>query len=100
MARYAYQLNLHSYDVAAISEILQDEGYHTLISGKWHLGLRPENNPAARGFDRSFALLPGCSNHYGWEPQFGGPDYLNFFVRMPPLVSSIFFIFPLHLMQY
>jgi hypothetical protein len=56
-----------------------------MISGKWHLGLKSENNPAARGFDRSFALLPGCSNHYGWEPQFGD-DYLNFFVQMPPLV--------------
>lgn len=69
-----------------MSEILQDAGYHTLISGKWHLGLRPENNPAARGFDRSFALLPGTSNHYGWEPQFG-KDYTNFFVRIPLLVK-------------
>ena len=40
------------------------------MSGKWHLGLRPDTNPAARGFDRSFALLPGCSNHWGYEPQF------------------------------
>ena len=76
-----------SHDVAALPEILQDEGYHTLISGKWHLGLRPENNPAVRGFDRSFSLLPGTSNHYGWEPQFG-KDYLNFFVRIPPLYTE------------
>ncbi|KAK2763692.1 hypothetical protein FQN54_009308 [Arachnomyces sp. PD_36] len=76
-----------NHDVAALPEILQDEGYHTLISGKWHLGLRPENNPAVRGFDRSFALLPGTSNHYGWEPQFG-KDYLNFFVRIPPLYTE------------
>lgn len=81
----SYGINFVSHDVAAISEILQDEGYHTLISGKWHLGLKPENNPAARGFDRSFALLPGTSNHYGYEPQFG-KDYMNFFVRIPPLV--------------
>lgn len=79
---------LHSHDVAAVSELLQDAGYHTLISGKWHLGLRPENNPAARGFDRSFALLPGTSNHYGWEPQFGKDDFINFFVRIPPLYTE------------
>ena len=76
-----------NHDVAAMSEMLQDAGYYTLISGKWHLGLRPENNPAARGFDRSFALLPGTSNHYGWEPQFG-QDYLNFFVRIPLLYTE------------
>ncbi|KIY01124.1 uncharacterized protein Z520_02676 [Fonsecaea multimorphosa CBS 102226] len=76
-----------NHDVAAVSEILQEAGYHTLISGKWHLGLRPENNPAARGFDRSFSLLPGASNHYGWEPQFG-KDYLNFFVRIPVLYTE------------
>ncbi|PCH02297.1 Alkaline phosphatase-like, alpha/beta/alpha [Penicillium occitanis (nom. inval.)] len=76
-----------NHDVAALPEILQDNGYHTMISGKWHLGLRPENNPAARGFDRSFALLPGTSNHYGYEPQFG-TDYLKFFVRIPPLYTE------------
>ena len=27
------------------------------MSGKWHLGLKPENGPSQRGFDRSFALL-------------------------------------------
>lgn len=67
--------------------MLQDGGYHTLLSGKWHLGLRAENNPAVRGFDRSFALLPGCSNHYGYEPQFG-KDWNNFFRRIPPLYSE------------
>ncbi|CAL5867002.1 uncharacterized protein PFLUO_LOCUS1214 [Penicillium psychrofluorescens] len=76
-----------NHNVAAVSEILQDNGYHTLISGKWHLGLRTENNPAVRGFDRSFALLPGTSNHYGWEPQFG-KDYINFFVRIPVLYTE------------
>jgi arylsulfatase A-like enzyme len=82
----------NSHDVAALPEILQDNGYHTMISGKWHLGLRPENNPAARGFDRSFALLPGTSNHYGYKPQFG-TDYLKFFVRIPPLVCSYICIY-------
>ena len=50
--------------------MLQDAGYHTIISGKWHLGLRPETNAHARGFDKSFTLLPGASNHWGFEPQF------------------------------
>ena len=55
--------------VAALPEILRDHGYHTMMSGKWHLGLKPERSPYARGFDRSLALLPACSNHYGWQPE-------------------------------
>lgn len=51
--------------VAALPEILSDGGYFTLMSGKWHLGLKPEHDPHQRGFSRSFALLPGCANHYG-----------------------------------
>ena len=55
--------------VVTLPEILRDAGYLTLCSGKWHLGLRKDKSPLARGFQRSFALLPGASNHFGWEPQ-------------------------------
>ena len=55
--------------VVTLPEILRDNGYLTLCSGKWHLGLRKDKSPRARGFERSFALLPGASNHFGWEPQ-------------------------------
>lgn len=56
--------------VVALPELLRDGGYHTIISGKWHLGLLPEYSPQARGFDKSFALLPGCANHYAFEPNY------------------------------
>lgn len=54
--------------VAALPEVLRDAGYETLMAGKWHLGHEPDRVPAARGFERSFTLLNGCHNHYGWEP--------------------------------
>ncbi|CAG81525.1 alkaline-phosphatase-like protein [Yarrowia lipolytica] len=54
--------------VAALPELLSDAGYHTIMSGKWHLGLVPERFPSARGFQKSFALLPGGANHYAFEP--------------------------------
>lgn len=44
--------------------LLQQAGYHTYIVGKWHLGTTPEANPARKGFERSFVLLPGAGNHY------------------------------------
>ncbi|OQU94697.1 Fungal specific transcription factor domain-containing protein [Cladophialophora immunda] len=56
--------------VVTLPEVLRDNGYHTIMSGKWHLGLTPERSPKARGFTRSFAHLPGCSNHFGWQPEY------------------------------
>ncbi|KAL1851674.1 hypothetical protein Daus18300_012483 [Diaporthe australafricana] len=55
-------------DVATLPEILQDNGYFTAMSGKWHLGMRASQGPWQRGFQKAFAMLPGCCNHYGWEP--------------------------------
>ncbi|RLV90070.1 Arylsulfatase [Spathaspora sp. JA1] len=50
--------------VVALPEILRDGGYHTFISGKWHLGLKKEYWPINRGFTKSWTLLPGAGNHY------------------------------------
>ena len=45
--------------VTTVAEILRDSGYHTYLSGKWHLGHNQENWPYNRGFEESFALLNG-----------------------------------------
>lgn len=63
-----------NFRVAALSEVLQDAGYYCASSGKWHLGTTAETSPHARGFDDSFALLAGCSNHYNFEPQLDKPE--------------------------
>ncbi|KAK5079279.1 hypothetical protein LTR51_001475 [Lithohypha guttulata] len=63
--------------VAALPEVLRDGGYHTMMSGKWHLGLTKERSPHARGFDRSLALLPACSNHYDYRPDADFPKFLE-----------------------
>ena len=34
------------------------------MSGKWHLGVSAETDPYRRGFERSYALLKGGSNHF------------------------------------
>lgn len=54
--------------VVTLPGILRDNGYHTIMSGKWHLGLKPERPPYARGFARSLALFPACSSHWNWQP--------------------------------
>jgi arylsulfatase A-like enzyme len=71
-----------NFRVAALSEILQDAGYHTLMAGKWHLGMKPELSPHTRGFNRAAAYLPGAGNHYNYEPQFEES------MRLPPMMKS------------
>ncbi|KAI9731690.1 MAG: hypothetical protein M1834_004479 [Cirrosporium novae-zelandiae] len=58
-----------NFRVAALPEILQDNGYLTLMSGKWHLGLKKEFSPHARGFSKAFTYLAGSGNHFNHEPQ-------------------------------
>jgi arylsulfatase A-like enzyme len=50
--------------VVTIAELLGAAGYRTYHSGKWHLGASPEYGPHARGFQESFALLPGGASHF------------------------------------
>ncbi|XXG94712.1 hypothetical protein Hte_000969 [Hypoxylon texense] len=61
-----------NYRVAALGEILQDAGYFTLMSGKWHLGLEKAHGPHARGFTKALSFLPGGGNHFNHEPQLYG----------------------------
>ncbi|CAK7199497.1 hypothetical protein SEUCBS139899_002177 [Sporothrix eucalyptigena] len=69
--RYGGKAGYEGYlnqNVATLPEILADHGYFTAMAGKWHLGLRASQGPWERGFQKSFAMMPGCCNHYGWEP--------------------------------
>ena len=50
--------------VVTLAEVLRAGGYHTYMSGKWHLGEEPEHFPAARGFDQSFSMLYGGASYW------------------------------------
>jgi len=50
--------------VAALPAVLKAAGYHTYISGKWHLGTEKQNSPWAAGFERSFGLVEGAASHF------------------------------------
>lgn len=52
-------------DNVTIAELLAANGYRTHFSGKWHLGINPEQAPHRRGFGTSFVLLQGMHNHFG-----------------------------------
>jgi arylsulfatase/uncharacterized sulfatase len=63
--------------VLTLADRLKSEGYRTYMSGKWHLGSRPEDLPNAHGFDRSFALdASGADN---WEQK----PYMAYYATAP-----------------
>jgi arylsulfatase A-like enzyme len=47
-----------------IAEVLRTAGYRTYMSGKWHVGEKPECWPRKRGFDRYFGLISGASSYF------------------------------------
>lgn len=58
-------------DLDAFPAKLNDAGYHTYMAGKWHLANLPAGPPAwattcaaARGFEKSFILLPGGASFF------------------------------------
>lgn len=59
-----------STKVPTVAEILQANGYHTYMAGKWHLGKEREHLPRARGFERSFSMLSGSGSYFSMN----GPD--------------------------
>lgn len=47
-----------------IAEVLKQSGYHTYMTGKWHVGMATKDRwPLQRGFERFTGILPGGSSH-------------------------------------
>ena len=59
--------------VVTIATLLKDAGYHTYMTGKWHLGKTKDSLPAARGFERSIALMESGADN--WEKKTYLPMY-------------------------
>ena len=64
-AAHSHYAGTLSHNVVTVATLLQDAGYHTYLSGKWHLGQTPDNLPSSRGFERTVAL--GDSGADNWE---------------------------------
>ncbi len=103
LCRVQSETNLQGYkgyldaNYPTLAELLKRGGYHTMMSGKWHLGgeqtdpisykapfnPRPTEQakwPLARGFDYFFGLIHGSSGHWkGWDtrPYYEGKARYN-----------------------
>ena len=59
----AYQGYLNHHGVT-IAEALKPAGYHTYMTGKWHVGLDEGMWPVDRGFDEYFGILVGSASYF------------------------------------
>ncbi|WP_336514752.1 arylsulfatase [Pollutibacter soli] len=53
-----------SNQVVTLPELLRGTGYHTYMTGKWHLGEGAGLDPHDRGFEESFILGTGGGSHF------------------------------------
>ncbi len=58
-------------------QFLKEAGYVSGVMGKWHLGLTPEYNPAARGFDEFYGFLGRGAHDYYRLSNPESPMYRN-----------------------
>lgn len=72
------QQGLPSSEVT-IAELLQDQDYHTVHIGKWHLGRQREFLPNAQGFDESLMM------HSGLFLNEDSPDVVNAKLDFDPI---------------
>jgi len=82
---YAGYLN---FEVAALPEVLKSTGYRTYMAGKWHLGAGEKTRPHARGFDETFALLPGGGSHWSDQRPLSPPQVM-IYSRNGKIVDSL-----------
>ncbi|MGK0189895.1 MAG: arylsulfatase A-like enzyme [Verrucomicrobiales bacterium] len=71
-----------------ISKVLQDAGYFTGVSGKWHMGEQRAFHPNARGFDDFYGFLGGGHQYFPEQFQLAyerqvraGNKHINDYVR-------------------
>lgn len=58
---YSQQVNGGAMSQAiTIAEGLKEDGYRTLMTGKWHA----DGIPVEHGFDRHYGLIDGCCNYF------------------------------------
>ncbi len=71
---------LHN-DMVTLAEVLRSAGYHTSLTGKWHLGSSEPNRPTDRGFQEYYGVASGCCNYF--DPSRPDPVFYNGGARRP-----------------
>lgn len=65
-----------------MAEVLRDAGYHTYMTGKWHVGMHgKEKWPLQRGFEHFYGILAGATSYL--QPK-GGRGLTLDNTKLPP----------------
>lgn len=57
-----------SHNVVTVATLLRDAGYHTYMTGKWHLGKAPDLLPSRRGFERTITMADTGADNWEKKP--------------------------------
>lgn len=68
-----------SNQVATLPELLRENGYHTYMVGKWHLGEGPGQIPHGKGFEESFILGTGGGSHWSDKRALAPPQHMTYY---------------------
>ena len=71
-------------NAVTVASLLKDGGYHTYITGKWHLGKTPDTLPDNRGFERSFIQADSGSDNWQERPYVPLYDKADWFENGQP----------------
>ncbi|MCO8124587.1 sulfatase-like hydrolase/transferase [Stieleria sp. TO1_6] len=59
-------------ETQTIAKLLQQSGYATAITGKWHLGYEPKFAPHLQGFDHAFYCIGGGMDYFYYLDNLAG----------------------------
>ncbi len=67
-AKHGHYQGALGHNVVTVASLLQSSGYHTYMSGKWHLGKEKHQLPFYRGFERTVSMADTGADNWEQKP--------------------------------